>query len=71
MRVPGLYPSGMKYIFLGAVDHFQVLPPVEECLEEAHIFNRKDCDNKGDQAQSQPAFPWLPHPLQAGARLLR
>ena len=50
-------PLEWNTFFLGAIDHLQVRPQVEECLQEAHVYNRKHCGVRETRRNLNTLFP--------------
>ena len=53
----GHTPLEWNTLFLGAVEHFSVLPDMTECLRHAHIFNRKHCGVAETKANLNRMYP--------------
>ena len=50
-------PLVLNTLLMGAVEHFAVLPPMPECLQRAHVVNRKHCGYRETRANLNKFYP--------------
>ena len=54
---PSLLPLEWNTIMLGATEYAGVMPSQEECLAQAHVFDRRHCNARTTRANLNTLFP--------------